>query len=148
MSIVKTFAAAIALALPAAALSQGVISMSGLMTVQEGGSGLIRGSVSDNPAAGTFFAAFDTGALAQVRSTGVASVSIPGITAFFSGRAVVVVNGPGGPREVRARYTVMVDDLTDFKYPDQFFIRVDTSEGQTYVRHGRLTRGDIVVSLP
>jgi hypothetical protein len=148
MSIVKTLAAAIALALPAAALSQGVISMSGLMTVQEGGSGHIRGLVSDKPAAGTFFAAFDKGALAQVRSTSILSVSIPGVTAFFSGRAVVVINGPGGPREVRARYLVMVDDLAGTQYPDQFLIRVDTSGGQTYIRHGRLTRGDISVSVP
>lgn len=138
--------------LPVVALAQvgTSISVSGGMTVSEGGRGKAVGHVFDSGAGpqGSFSAAFSSGELLSITMSRLTMYSVPGSTAFFGGTAVAVVRVNGVTRKVVGEFMVMVDDLdpSHLPFPDQFFLRFDYSGG-TIIRHGTFVDGDVVIGL-
>jgi hypothetical protein len=76
-------------------------------------------------------------------------VFIPGLTAGFEGPAVATIVRNGQPQSVRGTCFVLVDDLASVSFPDQMVLLfTGPTRVGTLVRHGVVTRGDIMVIMP
>jgi hypothetical protein len=126
------------------------ITLEGAMTVSEGGRAKAAGRATETAQgiSGKFEIAFSQGDLVNLRLLNLSSYSVPGSTAFFGGTATATLRTNGRTRVVTGEIFVMVDDLDHdhLPFPDQFFMRFEGG-GQTIIRHGLMTDGDIRVQL-
>ncbi len=118
------------------------------MSVQEGGGARASGIVLEDRS-GSFEIGFSSGDLRSLRMSRFSEVFIPGSTAGFEGPAVATIIRNGQSQTVRGTCFVLVDDLASVAFPDQMVLVFTGPSGVgTLVRHGTVTRGDILIITP
>ena len=130
----------------------GSITVFGGMGVQEGGRARTLGRLffENQHAAGAFAITFDNGSLVSIRTTQILEIFIPGSTSFFTAKAIGSVRENGQLRLVPGTITVMVDDLDHdlLQFPDTIFVQFNATDGRSFIRHGTLDQGEVVIVLP
>lgn len=127
-----------------------LISVTGGMDIQEGGTARVLARVTPgNPfPLGYFGITFNGNEIKSVRISQFDDWFSNEGTGFFAGRASMVIMRSGVASILEGRCAVMVDDLdhSNLPFPDQFFLHFTVDgTGEVIVRHGLLTRGDVIL---
>lgn len=134
------------------AIAQGgrFISVLGGMDIEEGGTARVLARVvPGNPfPLGHFGITFSGNVIKSVRISQFDDWFANEGTGFFAGRATMVLMRNNIATTLEGRCAVMVDDADNSNLPsfDRFFLHFTVDgTGEVIVRHGEMTRGDVIL---
>jgi hypothetical protein len=146
----RLIGALLVLSLAGAVSAQGSISIFGQMTIQQGGHAFASGRVRDSAAGpvGSFAISFTAGDILSIEANKVVTLFVPGSTAGYEAVATAQIREGSVTRAVTGKMHIYVDDLASLTppQPDQMILTFQPKVGPMIVRHGKMIRGDIVVT--